>query len=221
MRLPSIKLGMAVAKPKAGRYAVSGAKGNLGWANPRVFFDFAVGDGSPGTESEQRAIGRVVFELFRSEAPRTVENFRCLCTGEKGVDAGCDRPLHYKGSYVHRIIPEFLIQMGDITRGTGAGGWSIYGETFPLENLHHKHKHTGPGILGMAHAGPGTDSQNSQFYVCTCPAPHLDGVHTVFGKVVSGYDVVKQLQELPATGDAEPLEPVVIADCGQLEEGIV
>ena len=73
----------------------------------------------------------------------------------------------------------------------------------------------------MAHAGPGTDSQNSQFYVCTCPAPHLDGVHTVFGKVVSGYDVVKQLQEQPITGDAEPLEPVVIADCGQLEEGVV
>jgi cyclophilin family peptidyl-prolyl cis-trans isomerase len=248
-----------VAKPKGGRYKVNTAKGNLGWANPRVFFDFAVGDGEH--PEQQRPLGRVVFELFRNEVPRTVENFRALCTGEKGMigdgesggggggfgggggsgsgsgaaaaaASGAGRPLHYKNSHVHRILPGFLVQAGDITRGTGAGGWSIYGESFAPENLHgNKHTHVGPGMLGMAHAG-GADgggggddgagsSQNSQFYVVTVPAPHLDGLHTVFGKTVEGYDTVLALQALPVTAEGEPLEPVVIADCGQLMDGKV
>ena len=204
-----------VKKPKGGRYTVNTAKGNLGWANPRVFMDFAVGDGE--AVEQQRPIGRVTFELFRTEVPKTVENFRALCTGEvgaigderasflhsedagagaaKSAHSGAGRPLHYKGSHVHRILPGFLVQAGDITRGTGAGGWSIYGEHFKEEKLTGcKHMHVGPGMLGMAHAGRGTGTQNSQFYVITAPCPHLDGEHVVFGKVAEGYETVLALQ---------------------------
>jgi peptidylprolyl isomerase len=171
-------------------------------ARPRVFFDVTIG-GQPA--------GRIVFELFSDIVPKTAENFRALCTGEKGTGAS-GKPLHYKGCSFHRIIPNFMIQGGDFTRGDGRGGESIYGPTFNDENF--KEKHTGPGILSMANRGPNTNS--SQFFITTVKTDWLDGKHVVFGRVVEGMDVVKKL-EAQGTNDGTPKKKCVIADCGQLK----
>ena len=170
-------------------------------ANPRVFFDISIG-GTPE--------GRVVFELFPDVVPKTAENFRALCTGEKGVGRS-GKNLHYKGSSFHRIIQQFMCQGGDFTRGNGTGGESIYGEKFADENF--KLKHTEPGLLSMANAGPGTNG--SQFFITTVPCPWLDGKHAVFGKVVDGMDIVKKM-EAAGSRQGATSKPVVIDDCGQL-----
>ncbi|XP_062218007.1 peptidyl-prolyl cis-trans isomerase [Phragmites australis] len=170
-------------------------------SNPRVFFDMTVG-GQPA--------GRIVMELYASEVPRTAENFRALCTGEKGVGKS-GKPLHYKGSTFHRVIPDFMCQGGDFTRGNGTGGESIYGEKFPDEKF--VRKHTGAGVLSMANAGPNTNG--SQFFICTVPTPWLDGKHVVFGQVVEGLDIVKAIEKVGSRGGAT-LKEVKIADCGQL-----
>ncbi|KAJ0392397.1 hypothetical protein P43SY_004332 [Pythium insidiosum] len=170
-------------------------------ANPRVFFDMTLG-GKP--------TGRIIFELFADKVPKTAENFRALCTGEKGVGRS-GKPLHFKGSTFHRVIPNFMCQGGDFTRGNGTGGESIYGEKFADENFLLKHK--GEGILSMANAGPNTNG--SQFFICTVETPWLDGKHVVFGRVVEGMDVVKKIEAVGSQrGDTRV--PVVIADCGQL-----
>ncbi|KAJ1676764.1 Peptidyl-prolyl cis-trans isomerase 7, partial [Spiromyces aspiralis] len=153
---------------------------------------------------------RIVFELFRDKVPRTAENFRALCTGEKGIGKS-GKPLHYKGSKFHRIIPNFMLQGGDFTRGNGTGGESIYGEKFADENF--AYKHTEPGLLSMANAGPNTNG--SQFFITTVPCPWLDGKHVVFGKVTSGLDVVKKIEAL-GSQSGTPATNVVIADCGAL-----
>ena len=169
--------------------------------NPRVFFDITIG-GAPA--------GRIVFDLFADVVPKTAENFRALCTGEKGLGKS-GKSLHFKGSAFHRIIPGFMCQGGDFTRGNGTGGESIYGDRFADENF--KLKHTGPGILSMANAGPNTNG--SQFFICTAQTDWLDGKHVVFGKVVEGSDVVAKMEATGSRG-GQTSKPVVIADSGQI-----
>merc|ERR1712080_736560 len=169
--------------------------------NPQVFFDIAIG-GAPA--------GRIVMELFADVVPKTAENFRALCTGEKGMGKA-GKPLHFKGSAFHRVITQFMCQGGDFTAGNGTGGVSIYGSKFADENF--QLKHTGPGILSMANAGPNTNG--SQFFLCTVKTDWLDGKHVVFGAVVEGMDVVKAVEAV-GSQSGKTSKPVVIADCGQL-----
>ena len=170
-------------------------------SNPRVFFDMSLGG---------RPAGRIVMELFSDVVPRTAENFRCLCTGEKGMGRS-GKALHYRGSKFHRVIPDFMCQGGDFTRGNGTGGESIYG--FPFDDENFALKHESPGLLSMANSGP--CSNGSQFFLTVAKTPWLDGKHVVFGKVVEGMDVVRKMEEL-GSQQGRTRAPVVIADCGQL-----
>jgi len=170
--------------------------------NPRVFFEVAIGNAPAG---------RVEFELFADVVPKTAENFRALCTGEKGKGRKSGKPLHFKGSKFHRIIPGFMCQGGDFTKGNGTGGESIYGEKFADENF--KLKHVGPGMLSMANAGKNTNG--SQFFLCTVKTEWLDGKHVVFGSVIEGMDIVKKIEGVGSESGTTS-KPVVVADCGQL-----
>ena len=123
------------------------------------------------------------------------------------------KPLHFKDSAFHRVIPGFMCQGGDFTRGNGTGGESIYGAKFEDENF--IHKHTKPGLLSMANAGPGTNG--SQFFITTAPTPWLDGGHVVFGEVVSGMDTVEAM-EAQGSPNGTPRQPIVIVDCGEVTE---
>jgi peptidylprolyl isomerase len=170
-------------------------------ANPRVAMDVTIG-GEPA--------GTVTVELFADVAPKTAENFRALCTGEKGTGES-GKPLHFKGSPFHRIIPGFMIQGGDFTRGNGTGGESIYGGKFDDENF--ELKHTEAGTLSMANAGPNTNG--SQFFITVAATPWLDGKHVVFGKVVDGMDVISKMEAEGSRSGATRSE-VMFADCRQL-----
>ncbi|XP_014278363.1 peptidyl-prolyl cis-trans isomerase [Halyomorpha halys] len=161
---------------------------------PKVFFDMEV-DGQPA--------GRIVMELRSDVVPRTAENFRALCTGEKGFG--------FKSSTFHRVIPNFMCQGGDFTRHNGTGGKSIYGNKFEDENF--QLKHTGPGILSMANAGPNTNG--SQFFITTVKTSWLDNRHVVFGAVVEGMDVVKKLESY-GSQSGKTSKNITVADSGQL-----
>jgi len=164
-------------------------------ANPRVFFDVQIGEEEPL---------RITFELFSNLVPRTAENFRQLCTGE--VD-GC----HFKRSPMHRIIPRFMAQGGDFTRGNGTGGKSIYGECFEDEFDNGMVSHTARGLLSMANRGPNTNG--SQFFITFKSTTFLDGKHVVFGQVVEGMEVLDRLEEV-GSQSGKPIQPVRVVDCG-------
>ncbi|KAJ7914839.1 cyclophilin-like domain-containing protein, partial [Mycena leptocephala] len=156
----------------------------------------------------------VIFELFSDEVPKTCENFRALCTGEKGLStAGI--PLYYKNSISHRIIKDFMIQAGDFTKRNGQGGESIYGASpFADEDLNRPVD--AEGLLCMANKGPNTNG--SQFFITLRECPHLNGKHVVFGKVIRGYDeVVNKLAQVPVDEKSRPLSTVLISNCGELE----
>ncbi|XP_041362621.1 peptidyl-prolyl cis-trans isomerase 7-like isoform X2 [Gigantopelta aegis] len=164
----------------------------------KVFFDITI-DG--------KNVGRIIMELFDKIVPKTAENFRVLCTGEK---AG----VEFKGSTFHRIIPGFMCQGGDFTQHNGTGGISIYGEKFPDENF--KKRHDAPGLLSMANAGP--NSNGSQFFITVASTPWLDDKHVVFGKVIEGFNSVIKKIEAVGRSDGTPMSKVVIADCGEIRD---
>merc|ERR1711942_31123 len=163
-------------------------------ATVRVFFDVTA-DGAP--------LGKVVMELRADVVPKTAENFRALCTHEKGFG--------FKGSSFHRVIPNFMCQGGDFTNHNGTGGKSIYGNKFQDENF--QLKHTEPGCLSMANAGPNTNG--SQFFLTTVVTSWLDGKHVVFGKVVEGMELVKRIEGF-GSQSGKTSKKIVVADCGQL-----
>mmetsp|Transcript_18347 Transcript_18347/g.44296 ORF Transcript_18347/g.44296 Transcript_18347/m.44296 type:complete len:190 (+) Transcript_18347:94-663(+) len=171
--------------------------------NPIVFFDMNIGS---------KSAGRIEMELRADVVPKTAENFRALCTGEKG-NGKMGKPLHFKGSKFHRVIPGFMCQGGDFTAGNGTGGEGIYGVCWKDENFILKHE--GPGTLSMANAGPNTNG--SQFFLCTEKTSWLDGKHVVFGKVIKGMDVVRAVEKV-GSESGQTRKSVKIVDCGQVEK---
>ena len=157
-----------------------------------VYFDITI-DGRP--------VGRIIFTMYDSVVPYTARNFRELATGQHGYG--------YAGCCFHRVIPGFMIQGGDFTAHNGTGGRSIYGEKFRDENF--RRKHSKPGLLSMANAGP--HSNGSQFFVTTVETPWLDGRHVVFGEVLDGMDVVKTIEAL-GSPSGKPRKRIEIVESG-------
>ncbi|KAL3843374.1 hypothetical protein ACJIZ3_000777 [Penstemon smallii] len=168
----------------------------------RVFLDVDI---------DKQRIGRITIGLYGQVVPKTVENFRALCTGELGK-APNGKLLHYKGTPFHRVIPGFMIQGGDIVSGDGKGNQSIYGGTFRDENF--KLKHSRAGVVSMVNSGP--DSNGSQFFITTVKTYWLDGEHVVFGKVIDGMDTVYAIEGSAGTYSGKPRKKVLISDSGEI-----
>ncbi|KAK3204536.1 hypothetical protein Dsin_018582 [Dipteronia sinensis] len=170
-------------------------------ANPRVFFELSI-DGHP--------VGRIVMELFADSTPITAENFWALCTREKGIST-LGKPLHYKGSTFHRMIPRYMVHRGDMTHGNGTGGESIYGPSFADENF--VKKHIGPGIMSMAKIG--TRGNGSQYFICTATTEWLNRKQVGFGQLVEGFEVLKAVDKIGSISSFTS-KPVMVIDCSQL-----
>lgn len=198
---PLLMLCTLLATPTLRSDAASPASAEV---TSKVFFDITI-DGEPA--------GKIVMGLFGKDVPKTAENFRALCTGEKGTGKS-GKPLHYKGSIFHRVIPDFMLQGGDFTMGDGRGGESIYGEKFADESF--AYTHNAPGLLSMANAG--RDTNGSQFFITTVPTPHLNGKHVVFGRVLEGMEVVKKIERLGSQPYGRTRGKIVIEDCGEVKE---
>ncbi|KAL7002568.1 hypothetical protein U1Q18_003720 [Sarracenia purpurea var. burkii] len=160
---------------------------------------------------DKQRVGRIVIGLYGQVVPKTVENFRALCTGELGKSTN-GKALHYKGTSFHRIIPGFMIQGGDIIYGDGRGSESIYGGTFPDESFQIKHSHA--GVVSMVNSGP--DSNGSQFFITTVKTGWLDGEHVVFGTIIEGMDTVYAIEGGAGTYSGKPRKRVTIADSGEI-----
>jgi cyclophilin family peptidyl-prolyl cis-trans isomerase len=173
-------------------------------SNPIVYMDIKVGP---------RNMGRMEFELFADIVPKTAENFRSLCTGERGKGGMYgSTPLHYLNSTFHRIIPGFMAQGGDFTKHDGTGGVSIYGRKFDDENFMIKHNRS--GLLSMANAGP--DTNGSQFFLTFAKTPHLDNRHVVFGQIIKGMHILNAMEKVRTGKMDKPIMPVTVVDCGQI-----
>lgn len=172
--------------------------------NVAVFLDIAIGG---------HAVGRVKLELFKSQVPRTCENFRQFCTGEHRRNM---QPIGYKGCRFHRVISGFMIQGGDFVKGDGTGRQSIYGERFDDEPAGLKLRHSGPGLLSMANSGPNTNA--CQFFITCKETPWLDGKHVVFGRVMDSDSmlVVRKVEAVPVGPNNKPRLEVVVSECGEL-----
>ena len=201
-RLACIAFSLAISTMAQAQAKKGPAANDAPEVTSKVFFEIEV-DGVKKPEL-------IVMGLFGKTVPKTSENFRALCTGEKST---ATNKLDYKGSAFHRIIPDFMIQGGDFTNGNGTGGKSIYGDKFNDENF--KLKHTGPGLLSMANAGPNTNG--SQFFITTVTTSHLDGRHVVFGKIMGGMDLIKEIEKL-GSRSGKPKKTVKIADSGECSQ---
>merc|ERR1712176_1543364 len=164
-------------------------------------------------------IGRMIFKLYQNICPKTVENFRCLCNGERGTGLITKMPLHYQGAKFHRIIPGFMCQGGDFEMGDGRGGESIYGGKFSDEAGGLALRHAKRGLLSMANSGK--DTNGSQFFILFKPAHHLNGKHCVFGEIVEGHATLDAIEGVKTQSDDRPTAPIVIARCGQLERRVI
>eukprot|EP00928_Gymnodinium_smaydae_P050389 TRINITY_DN3394_c0_g1_i1.p1 TRINITY_DN3394_c0_g1~~TRINITY_DN3394_c0_g1_i1.p1 ORF type:complete len:417 (+),score=96.99 TRINITY_DN3394_c0_g1_i1:60-1310(+) len=199
--LPRLRQAAATTAPFSAAANTTGTPADA-TVTERVFFDIVV---------RGESLGRIGVGLYGKEVPKTVRNFVALCTGECGVGA-TSKPLHFKGSQFHRIIPGFMCQGGDITQGDGTGGESIYGERFADESFAIGHARA--GLLSMANAGK--DTNGSQFFITLKPTPHLDGKHVVFGEVIAGMGIVQEMAKLGSPSGKTSAE-VLIRDCGKLE----
>lgn len=201
-KLPASASASLVAAPE---YVYDNAVTNA--ANPKVFLNFAI-DGEPA--------GKVIVELFMDRVPKSAENFRKLCTGEKGKSPLLPKvPLHLKETRVHRIVPDFLIQGGDLVRGDGTGPvLSCYGGGFEHERL--DIPLDCEGLLCMASEGPGTATVGSQFFFTLVDCSHLNGTCVVIGKVIEGIEVLlDDLPEVPTDANDAPTRLVTIRNCGE------
>ena len=184
--------------------SITSAAAPLATITNKVYFD---------VEIDGEKAGRIVFGLYGDVVPKTAENFRALCTGEKGMGKK-GKPLHYKGSKFHRVIQQFMAQGGDFTHGSGVGGESIYGDKFADENFNLRHEK--PFLLSMANAGPNTNG--SQFFITFVKTPWLDGRHTVFGEVIEGQDLVSKMEKYGSSSGSTS-KTMVIVDSGELPGG--